>query len=258
MPPQQLIVSNLIKRKLTEENQDPIEKSNHVELFELPSSIFKDFPINDTFVETSEHNCIATEAETSDQFSFIKSKVTGGLINLSTCYLSAKLKIKNGVNNFNDGMCINYSSYLLNTWAKQIQLSVSGVNIGIAHSFNQEISYLLKLLHGNVNMQNNLNGMTLGYPDTPGQFETLLAADTASTAELANKGSIKKLAKLAVSAEVYVMEEIMYPLLSDGNQYIPSANELKLEWTKASNKIFMASEYNISGNNSSYRLTTVG
>ena len=159
-------------------------------------SIFRDFPINGVFTETSEHNCVASEAETSDQFSFIKSKVTGGIINLDTSFLSAKLKIKYGDNNFSDGTCFNYTNNPLNTWAKQIQLSVNGVNIGIAHSFNQKISYLLNLLHGNTNIQNDLNGITLGYPDTPGQFETFAAADAANTNALANKGMAKKNIKI--------------------------------------------------------------
>ena len=92
-------------------------------------------------------------------------------------------------------------------------------------------------MHGNVNIQNYLNGITLGYPDTPGQFEALPAADLANTNGLANKGMIKKIGKLAGSAEVYVMDKI-FPLLYDGNQYIPSANEMKLEWTKTSNLNF--------------------
>ena len=81
----------------------------------------------------------------------------------------------------------------MNTWAKKIQLSVNGVNIGIARSFNQEVSYLLNLLHGNVNIQNYLNGITLGYPNTPDQFEALPASDAGNTNGLANKGMAKKL-----------------------------------------------------------------
>ena len=226
---QQIVVSNLYNRKITKENQDPINKSNYVKLFPMPLSIFKDFPVNSVFTETSEHKCIATEAETSDQFLFIKSKVTGGIINLEMSYLSAKLKMKNNLINFTNGTCFNYTNNPLNTWAKQMQLSINGVNIGIAHSFNQEVSYLLNLLHGNVNIQNDLNGITLGYPDTPGQFEALPAADATNTNALTNKGMVKKIGKLVSSTEVYVMDKIIFSLLYDGNQYIPSANEMKLE-----------------------------
>ena len=91
---QSIVVANPNNRKLTKENQDPIQKTNHVKLFPMPLSIFKDFPVNSVFTETSEHNCIASEAEMSDQFSFIKSNVTGGIITIETSYLSAKLKIK--------------------------------------------------------------------------------------------------------------------------------------------------------------------
>ena len=49
------------------------------------------------------------------------------------------------------------------------------------------------------------------------------------------------------------MDKIIFPLLCDGNQYIPSVNKMKLEWTKASNnRIFMASEYNVGAQASSY------
>ena len=53
------------------------------------------------------------------------------------------------------------------------------------------------------------------------------------------------------------MDKIIFPLLCDGNQYIPSANEIKLEWTKTSNmKIFMGDEHNVSGNNSAFHNMT--
>ena len=212
----------------------------------MPLSIFKDFPVNSVFIETSEHNCIASEAETSDQFSFIKTKVTGGIVNLQTSFLSAKIKIKNNNADLNAATLFNITNNPLNTWAKQVQLSVNGVNIGIAHSFNQECAYLLNLLYGNVNIQKDLNGITLGYGDTPGQFEAMPAADAQNTNGLVNKGMKNKFAYLQGSDEVYVMDRIIYPLLYDGNQYIPSANEMKLEWTKTSNmKIFMVDEHDV-------------
>lgn len=111
----------------------------------MPLVIFDNYPINATFVEKSEHLCTASEGETSDQFSFRKSKMTGGLMYLPGCYLSADVRVKWGNTNLSNGTNYNYTSYPLNTWAKQIQLTVNDVNIGIAHSFNQEISYLYKL-----------------------------------------------------------------------------------------------------------------
>ena len=42
-------------------------------------------------------------------------------------------------------------------------------------------------------------------------------------------------------------------LLSDGNQYVPSANEIKLHWTKApNNRICMGFEYNCNATASNF------
>lgn len=61
--------ANPYKKKLTSENQDPVDSNKkHIRLFPMPLSIFQDYPINATFVETSEHTYIATESETSEQF----------------------------------------------------------------------------------------------------------------------------------------------------------------------------------------------
>ena len=80
----------------------------------------------------------------SNQFSFIKNKVTGGLIYFPGCYVSADIQLKWGAANISTWTVHNYLSNPLNTWANSIKLSVNRVNVGIAHSYNLEVSYLLK------------------------------------------------------------------------------------------------------------------
>ena len=254
-------VAPLKFHKLNAFNQEAVDKEKQTKLFPVPMTIFVDFPVNSTFVEKSQHSYIASKGDTSDEFTFRKTKMTGGLIYLPGCYLSADVKLKWGQGGISIGTIYNYTSYPLNTWAKQMQLTINGVNIGIAHSFNQEMAYLHKLLMTSEDTKKDLEGITLGYPDMPGHFDNLGdgAQNQNDTDDITNLGLKTKRLKFLGNSEVHIMDNIVFPLLSDGNQYVPSANEFKLSWTKASHsKIFMGTEYKCNATESSFHHTTAG
>ena len=145
--------------------------------------------------------------------------MTGGLIYLPGCYLSADVKLKWGQGGISIGTIYNYTSYPLNTWAKQMQLTINGVNIGIAHSFNQEMAYLHKLLMTSEDTKKDLEGITLGYPDTPGHFDHLGdgTQNENETDDITNLGLKTKRLKFLGNSEVhnmflcYLMEIDMFP-----------------------------------------------
>ena len=123
------------------------------------------------------------------------------------------MRVKYNTANLSDGTIFNYTGFPLNTWAKQIQLNLNGVNVSIAHSFNQKMSYLLKLLMGSINKGKDLAGITLGYWDTLGKFEHLgTGTDTTDTNGLANTELKNKQLKFIVNSEVHIMDEIIFPL----------------------------------------------
>lgn len=95
--------------------------------------------------------------------------------------------------NIKAGTICNYLPNLLNTWVSSIQWSINGVNIGIAHSFNLVIAYLMKLLTVDKTVKQDIQEIDLSWADTPGQFDHLEnAADESNTNNIANKGLLKK------------------------------------------------------------------
>ena len=129
--------------------------------------MYRDFLINNTFTERVFIKCKASKEPMSNQFTFNLSKMTGSLIYLPNSYLPADLKVKYGDTNLMEPTQFNYLPNPLNTWASSVNLSVNGVNIGAANSFNVKTSYILNLFGISVQERKNLVGMNLGWLDTP-------------------------------------------------------------------------------------------
>lgn len=116
--------------------------------------MYRDFPINNTFIETVLIKCKASE------------EPTGSLIYLPNSYLSAYLKVKYGDANLTALTRLNYLPNLLNTWASSVNFFVNGVNIGITSSFNVKMSYILNLFRIGMNKRKDLAGIHLGWLNT--------------------------------------------------------------------------------------------
>ena len=173
----------------------------------------KKIPVNDIFTEKVWQEITPINSDTpAYQYTFIRQKTTGGLIDLDKCFLLGKIKIKYNDDDLQTNMQINTLPWPFQTWALQLKAFVNGVSIDVADLHNTETSYVKSLTRYTYYENEDIKEINLGQLDTRVRFETMDDENYAS----ANLARWTRAAAFVNGALCLVMDKVCTALHNDG------------------------------------------